>query len=123
MQKAEYRNRKKGMETGRTEEERSTGGTAVKGEREEGKGKNGRLSSQNQAEADERKRKGGESPEARAEGKHRWNSCGSETGKDERKQTGSRVRRTGKEDTGNRVGENGESQRSESGRGTPGQPL
>ena len=57
MQKAEYRNRKKGMETGRTEEERSTGGTAVKGEREEGKGKNGRLSSQNQAEADERKRK------------------------------------------------------------------
>ena len=47
MQKAEYRNRKKGMETGRTEEERSTGGTAVRGEREEGKGKNGRLSSQN----------------------------------------------------------------------------
>ena len=35
------------METGRTEEERSTGGTAVRGEREEGKGKNGRLSSQN----------------------------------------------------------------------------
>ena len=47
MQEAEYRNRKKGMETGRTEEERSTGGTAVRGEREEGKGKNGRLSSQN----------------------------------------------------------------------------
>ena len=45
MQEAEYRNRKKGMETGRTEEEKSTGGTAVRGEREEGKGKNGRLSS------------------------------------------------------------------------------
>lgn len=57
MQKAEYWNRKKGMETGRTEEERSTGGTADRGEREEGKGKNGRLSSQNRAEADERKRK------------------------------------------------------------------
>ena len=57
MQNAEYRNRKKGMETGWTEEERSTGGTAVRGEREEGKGKNGKLSSQNQTEADERKRK------------------------------------------------------------------
>ena len=57
MQEAEYRNRKEGMETGWTEEEKSTGGTAVRGEREEGKGKNGRLSSQNQTEADERKRK------------------------------------------------------------------
>ena len=55
MQKAEYQNRKKGMETGWTKEERSTGGTAVRGEQEEGKGKNGRLSSQNQAKADERK--------------------------------------------------------------------
>ena len=57
LQKAEYRNQKKGMETGWTEEEESTGGTAVRGDREEGKGKNGRLSSQNQTEADERKRK------------------------------------------------------------------
>ena len=57
MQKAEYRNRKKGMETGWTEEERGTVGTAVRGEREEGKGKSGRLSSQNQVEADERMRK------------------------------------------------------------------
>ena len=45
MQEAEYRNRKEGMETGWTEEERSTGGTADRGGREEGKGKNGRLSS------------------------------------------------------------------------------
>ena len=37
------------METGRTEEEISTGGTAVRGEREVGKRKNGKLSSQNQA--------------------------------------------------------------------------
>ena len=47
MQEAKYQNRKEGMETGWTEEEKSTGGTAVRGEREEGKGKNGRLSSQN----------------------------------------------------------------------------
>ena len=32
-------------------------GTAVRGKREEGKGKRGRLSSQNRAEADERKQK------------------------------------------------------------------
>ena len=62
MQKAEYRNRKKSMETGWTEEERSTGGTADRGEREEGKRKNGRLSSQNRTEADERKQKEREKP-------------------------------------------------------------
>ena len=87
MQEAEYRNRKEGMKTGWTEEERSTGGTAVRGEPEEGKGKNGRLSSQNRAEADERMRKEGESPKARAGGKHRESGCGSETGRDERKRT------------------------------------
>ena len=64
MQEAEYRNRKEGMATGRTEEERSTGGTAVRGEREEGKRKNGRLSSQNRAEADERKQKERGKPES-----------------------------------------------------------
>ena len=32
-------------------------------------------------------------PKAKAKGKHLWNSCGSETGKDERKLTESRVRR------------------------------
>ena len=64
MQKAEYRNRKEGMETGRTEEERSTGGTAARGERDEGKRKSRRLSSQKQAEADERKRIGREKPES-----------------------------------------------------------
>ena len=64
LQRAEYRNRKEGMETGHTEEERSTGGTADRGEREEGKGKNGRLSSQNRAEADERKQKARGKPES-----------------------------------------------------------
>ena len=47
------------METGRTEEEIRTEGTAARGEREEGKRKSRRLSSQKQAEADERKRKAG----------------------------------------------------------------
>ena len=55
LQKAEYRNRKDGMATGRTEEDRSTVGTAARGKREEGKRKSGRLSSQNRAKADERK--------------------------------------------------------------------
>ena len=49
LQKAEYRNRKDGMATGRTEEETSTVGTAARGKREEGKRKSGRLSSQNRA--------------------------------------------------------------------------
>ena len=57
MQEIEYQNRKKSMKTGWTKEEKSTEGTAVRGEREEGKRKNGRLSSQNQTEADERKQK------------------------------------------------------------------
>ena len=48
------------METGWTEEERSTGGTADRGEREEGKRKNGRLSSQNR---DRSRRKNAEEKE------------------------------------------------------------
>ena len=42
----------------------STGGTAVRGKREEGKRKNGRLSSQNRAKADERKQKARGKPES-----------------------------------------------------------
>ena len=66
MQEAEYRNRKKDMETGWTEEERSTGGTADRGEREEGKRKSGELSSQNRngsgrKKAEERGKPEGES--------------------------------------------------------------
>ena len=63
-QEAEYRNRKKGMETGWTEEERSTGGTADRGEREEGKGKNGRLSSQNLNGSGRKKTEEREKPES-----------------------------------------------------------
>ena len=71
--------------------------------------KNRRLSSQNRKRSGRKKaEKEGERPKAKAEGKHLWNSCGSEAGKDERKQTGSRVRRTGKESMGNQAGKNGE---------------
>ena len=87
MQKAEYRNRKKGMETGRTEEERSTEGTAARGKREEGNGKSRKLSSQSLKQK--------RTKESGKEGKHRWNGCGSETGKDERKRTESQVPETG----------------------------
>ena len=66
-QKAEYRNRKNGMETGRTDEERSTGGTAARGKREEGKRKGRRLSSQKRAEGDERNRKASGKPGREAE--------------------------------------------------------
>ena len=81
----------------------STGETADRGCREEGKGKSGKLSSQKQAEAIDKKaesrRKSPEEKRTRGsgkEGKHRWNSCGSEAGRDEKKRTGSRVHRTGK---------------------------
>ena len=77
MQEAEYRNRKKGMETGWTEEERSTGGTADRGEREEGKRKNGRLSSQN---LNERGRKKAIAREKDRKRKHKVSTCGTAVG-------------------------------------------
>ena len=55
LQKAEYRNRKDGMATGRTEEEICTVGTAARGKREEGKRKCGRLSNQNRAKSGRKK--------------------------------------------------------------------
>ena len=62
-------------------------------------------------------------PKAKAEGKHLRNSCGSESGKGERKRTVELSTGTEKEDTGNQVGENGESQGSESGEGALRKPL
>ena len=110
-------------EKGETEEARAEAGTgkaAVRRNREEKERKNRGLSSR------KRKRSGRKEadrkwkiPEVRAEGKHLWNSCGSEAGKGERKRTVEPSTRTEKEDTGNRVGENGGSQRSESGSGAP----
>ena len=97
-QEAEYENRKEGMrdqagEKGKTEEakaETGTGKAAVRRNREEKERKTEKLSSQNRKRSGRKKaEKEGERPEAKAEGKHLWNSCGSEAGKDERKQTGS----------------------------------
>ena len=62
--KAEYRNRKKGMETGWIKEERSTGETAVRGEREDGKGKHGRQSSQNRGGSRRKKAEARGKPES-----------------------------------------------------------
>ena len=57
-------------------------------------------------------------PEARAEGKHLRNSCGSESGKGERKHTARLSTRTEKECTGNQAGENGEDRGNERESGT-----
>ena len=77
------------VESGEAERKnRSTGKATERQEREEGKGRNRRLSSQNRKRSRRKKaEKEGERPKAKAEGKHLWNSCGSETGKGERKQT------------------------------------
>ena len=47
-------------------------------------------------------------PEAKVEGKHLWNGCGSEAGKSERKRTAKPSTGTGKECMRNQAGENGE---------------
>ena len=114
-------------EKGETEEARAetgTGKAAGRRNREEKERKDRRLSSR------KRKRSGRKEaerkwkiPEAKVEGKHLRNSCGSESGKGERKRTVEPSTRTEKEDTGNQVGENGESQGSESGEGAPRKPL
>ena len=64
----------------------------------------------------ERKRK---IPEVKTEGKHLWNSCGSETGKGERKRTVEPSTGTWKEGMRNQAGEKGETEevRTESGTG------
>ena len=85
------------MATGCTKEETCIERTADRGKREEGKRKVKELSNQKRAEADERKRKASRKTRQRNgrkevdRGEHRWNGCGSETGKDERKQTESQV--------------------------------
>ena len=64
----------------------------------------------------DRKRK---MPEARAEGKHLWNGCGSEVGKGKRKRTAKPSTGTLKEGMRNQAGEKGETEeaRAESGTG------
>ena len=71
-------------EKGETEEARAetgTGKAAVRQNREEKERKNRRLSSQNRKRSGRKKaEKEGKRPKAKAQGKHLWNSCGSETG-------------------------------------------
>ena len=108
------------VETAEARAEAGTGKAAVRRNREGKERKNRRLSSR------KRKRSGRKEaerkwkiPEVRTEGKHRWNSCGSEVGKGERKRTAKPSTRNRKEDMGNQVGEKAESQGSESGEGAP----
>ena len=102
----------------------STGETAVRGCREEGKGKSGKLSSQKQNRSGRKKVDGKRKrPEVKTEGKHSWNGCGSEARKGERKRTAKLSTGTGKERTGNQAGENGENRGSESGNGALRKPL
>ena len=108
-QEAEYRNREGthgrpgGRERGEPKKRKQKGRTEEATERrrqEERERKNRKLSSQNRNRR-ERKRPEGKGKarkrsESGKEGKHQWNGCGSETGKDERKQTESRVQDPGR---------------------------
>ena len=60
----------------------------------------------------------GERPKARAQGKHLRNSCGSESGKGERKQTVEPSTRTWKEGMRNPAGEKGETEEAKAESGT-----
>ena len=119
------------MENGEAERKhRSTEEATVRRRQEAGKERTVRLSS--------RKESGSERKEAEAErkmpeekgtegtgeeGKHLRNSCGSESGKGERKQTAKLSTGTGKECTGNQAGKNGDNRRSESKSGALRKPL
>ena len=77
---------------------------------EERKGRNRKPSSRRRKGSGrkkvERKRK---RPEVRTEGKHLWNSCGSEAGRSEKKRTVEPSTGTWKEGMRNQAGEKGES--------------
>ena len=109
-------------EKGRAEEARAEAGTgkaAVRRNREEKERKNRRLSSW--------KRKGNgrkkveqkwKRLEVRTEGKHLWNSCGSEAGKSEKKRTAKLSTRTWEEGMRNQAGEKGETEEARAETGT-----
>ena len=104
------------MENGETERKnRSTEEATVRRRQEAGKERTVRLSSRKESGS---RRKEAEAErkmqEAKAEGKHLRNSCGSESGKGERKHTAKLSTGTGKECTGNQVEEKVEDGRSES---------
>ena len=101
--------------TGKRKRNRSSVEATVRQKREERNGRNRKPSSleRKQRRRKEPERKG-QRPKVKAEGKHSWNGCGSETRKDERKHTAMPSTETGKECMGNQAGENGESRRNES---------
>ena len=104
--------------------ERHTGEAAVRQKREERNGRNREPSSRKQNRRGRKKPEGKRKrPEEKSEGKHLRNSCGSESGKGERKQTAKLSTGTGKECTGNQAGKNGENRESESGIGALRKPL
>ena len=84
---------------------------AVRQKREERKGRNRRPSSRKRRRSGRKKAEGKRKiRKAKAGSKHLRNSCGSESGKGERKHTAKLSTGTGTECTGNQAGENGESQ-------------
>ena len=96
----------------------------VRQKREERKGRNRRLSSRKGNRSGRKEAEGTRKmQEAKAEGKHLRNGCGSESGKGEKKQTETLSTKTGKECTGNQAGKNGGNRESESGSGARRKPL
>ena len=81
--------------------------------------KNRGLSSQNRKRSGRKKaEKEGERPKAKAEGKHLRNSCGSESGKGEKKRTVEPSTGTWKEGMRNQAGEKGETVKARAETGT-----
>ena len=102
----------------------STEEATVRRKREERTGRNRGLSSRKQNGSGRKNAEGKRKiRKAKAGSKHLRNSCGSESGKGERKHTAKLSTGTGKECTGNQAGENGEDRRSESESGALRKPL
>ena len=89
-------------ETEETREETGTGKAAVRQNREEMERKNRRPSSWKRKRSGRKKvKRKWNILEVKMEGKHLWNSCGSEAGKSEKKRTVEPSTRTWKEGTRN----------------------
>ena len=112
---------------GKTRKRKRRGGTgeaAVRQSREERKGRSRGLSSRKRSGSGRKEAEGTRKiRKAKAGSKHLRNSCGSESGKGEKKHTGKLSTETGKECTGNQAGENGESQEAKAERQHRGKPL
>ena len=116
--------RKEWGKPGKRKRSGSTEEATVRQRREERKGRNRGLSSRKQNGSGRKKAEGKRKiRKAKAGSKHLRNSCGSESGKGERKHTAKLSTKTGKECTGNQAGENGENAGSESGERAPRKPL